>query len=134
MRTICAIELAGGTTARTASSNVASDTHRRTHIEHEVADEVCLHLVLLDEILVAVVIDPPIDVPRIIAGDILAVPRELHREAGQRRFMVPCQRAHHEPTRFERPTGETAEDLRIEIPRENALCHGCRSCQAAGRS
>jgi hypothetical protein len=90
-----------------------------------VADEVRLHLVLLDEVLVAVEIDPPIDVLGVVAGAILAMARELDREPGEGRLVGPGQVADHEPARLDEPVGDGGEHVGIEIAGEDVLGHGC---------
>ena len=57
--------------------------HRGAHIEKEMADEVRLHLILLDYIAFAGEKDPPVDMLRIIAPDVLTVAGEFHSEPRQ---------------------------------------------------
>ena len=55
------------------------------------ADEVRLHLVLLDEVAFAIEVDAPVDVLGIVAPDVLAVAGELDGEARQRRLVAPAR-------------------------------------------
>ena len=88
------------------------------------ADEVRLHLVLLDEVLVAREVDPPVDVLGIVAGDVLAMAGELDGEARQRRLVRPGQIADHQPARLDMPVGHAAEHVGIEIAGEDGFGHG----------
>ena len=67
------------------------------------ADEVRLHLVLLDEVLVAREVDPPVDVLGIVAGDVFAVAGKLDGEAAQRRLVRAGQVAQDQAARLDGP-------------------------------
>ena len=87
--------------------------HRGAGVEHEMADEVRLHLVLLDEEHVAREVQPPVDVLGIVAPGILAVAGKLDGEARQRRLVRPGQVAQHQAARLDPPAGQPAEHVGI---------------------
>ena len=87
------------------------------------ANEVCFHLVLLDEVFVAGVIDAPVDVLGIVSRHILPVARKLDGEPRQRRLVVASQRAHDQSARLDCATSHSAEHIGVEIPRENTTGH-----------
>ena len=98
--------------------------HRLADVEHEVADEVRLHLVLLDEVLIASVEDPPIDVPWVVARHVFTVAGELHREAGERRLVLARERPHHQAAWLDRTIGHAAQGVGVEVAGDDALGHG----------
>ena len=59
-------------------------SHAGTHIQHQVADQVGLILVLLDIELVGAGKQLPVEVTGIVPGGVIAVLGEFHREATQR--------------------------------------------------
>ena len=97
--------------------------HRRADIQDQMADEVRLHLVLLDEVLIARVVDAPVDVLGIIADHVLAVSGELHGEARQGRLVRTGQIADYESARLDRPLRHVAEHFWIEIAGEYTFEH-----------
>ena len=102
-------------------------------------DEVRLHLVLFDEQPVAGVVEPPVDVPRIVARDVLAMSRELDREPRQWRLMGTRQRTQHQAARLDLPLGDLGQQIGIQVAGEGRLHGRCvrrrnQGTQAAGRS
>jgi len=97
--------------------------HRRAYVEQHVADEVRLQLVLLDEVFLARVIDPPIDVFRIIARHVFTVSSELHSETSQRRFMRSRQIAYHQTLWLQVPIGDMAEDIGVDVTGKDGIGH-----------
>jgi len=59
----------------------AAVLHALADVQHEIADQVRLVLVLLQVVLVGAAEDLPIQVPQIVTGRILSVFGELDREA-----------------------------------------------------
>ena len=98
--------------------------HRGAGVEHEMADEVRLHFVLLDEQQVAGEVDPPVDVLGIVAPGILAVAGKLDGKARQGRLVRSGQVAQHQAARIDPPAGEPVEHVGIEVAGENGACHG----------
>ena len=83
-------------------------THRGAGVEKEMADEVRLHFILLDEQGVAREEDPPVNMLGVVAPDILAMSGELHGKARLRRFMRPGQVAQHQTARLDLPLRQPA--------------------------
>ena len=91
--------------------------HGSADIQQQMADEVRLHLVLLDEILVPREVQPPVDVLGIIAPHVFPMPGELDGEPGQRRFVRPGEIAHHQAPRLDGPIRDPAQNFGIQITR-----------------
>ncbi len=81
-------------------------THRGAGVEHEMADEVRLHFVLLDEQQVAREVQPPVDMLGIVAPGILAVAGKLDGKARQRRLVRSGQVAQHQAAGIDPPAGQ----------------------------
>ena len=97
--------------------------HRRTDIEHQVADEIRLHLILLDREPVPFVVQAPVDVLRIVTDHVIAVPGKLDGKPRQRRLVGPGQIAKHQPARLDSPVGNSAENFRVEVTGEDGSGH-----------
>ena len=89
--------------------------HGSADIDQQVADEVGLHFILLDRQPITLVVQPPVDVTRVIADDVVAMSCEFHCETRQRRLVSPRQVANDQSARFHRSISDTAEDFGIQI-------------------
>ena len=88
------------------------------------ADEVRLHLILLDRESIAFVVQPPVDVLGIVADHVIAVPGKLNGKSRQRRLVRPGQIAQHQPARLDSPVGDTTQYFRVQIAGKDRGSHG----------
>ncbi len=91
--------------------------HGRAHVQNHVADEIGLHFVLLDEVLIAREVETPVDVFGVVSPGVFAMSSKLDGEAGQGRLVRTGHVPQHEPTRFDVPLHDAVENLRVEIAR-----------------
>ena len=88
------------------------ESHRATEVHRQIARDVGFRFELLDVILVRLGVHQPIDILGIVAGGVLAMLTELHRESVKRTRMQPLQKAFDDKLGAQVQAGRSAERLR----------------------
>src|SRR5439155_17016769 len=91
--------------------------HGVTGVEDDVGDEVGLLLVLLDRVAFASAVALPVDVARVVAGDVLAVLHELDGEALERTLVLADAQPLDDAAGLQAQRGGAVEDFRVQRKR-----------------
>ena len=94
--------------------------HRSADVEHHVAIEVGFLFEFLDVVAIAARVDLPVDCGEVVAGNVLAVLRELDAEAFERAAVEAGQEAFDDRAGLELQRAEARDDRRIQ---ERPLAH-----------
>jgi len=95
----------------------ATEAHRLRHVEQDAEVRVGVRLILLDVVAIGAGVQPPVDAPDVIAGDVAAVLGEVDRGAEERRAMQAVDEAFDDVARHQLEVANPREDLRIHESR-----------------
>ena len=111
-----------------------AEGHRATLIDQQVATQIGFIFKLLDVIAVAAGVHAPVDIARVIAGYVLAVLRELDREAVVGAAVDTVPKALHDNARAQFQTADLHQGARVDKPITRRVGGGFRHPGSRGRA